>query len=175
MAPSLLGIRPGFTKMAKVRQMWGEAGKYRCDEHEWCWCYVDEAKSVVAVIGSGPAGGLGRTVTTVTIAEAKAFQGPSHMCTKVSTLSASIRLSNGLRLGMSRGEVGGILGPPSEEAGGELRYERVVEEELTREEVARLRTDGDRLTTTYTDATRLTVQIIGERVAAITAARVQSL
>lgn len=178
LAPSLLGIEPGFTKMARVRQMWGDAAKYRCEEHESCWCYTDWAKGVVVVIGSGATGGFGRIVAAVTIAEAKAFQGPSQMCTAVSTLSASMRLSNGLRLGMSRREVVGILGPPSEEAGGHLRYERMVEGKLTREEVARLRAAGAALSdidTTYTDGMGLTVQIVGERVVSITAERVQSL
>lgn len=178
MAPSLLGIKPGFTRMARVRQMWGDAAKYRCGEHEWCWCYVDRPKSAFVVIGSGAMGGFGRIVAAVTIAEAKAFQGPSQVCTVVSTLSASMRLSNGLRLGMSRREVVGSLGPPSEEAGGQLRYERMVEGKLTREEVARLRAAGAALSdidSTYTDWTGLTVQIVGERVVSITAERVQSL
>ncbi len=178
MTPGLPGIEPGFTRTETVGQLWGDAETFKCAGDESCRCYADDSRSVFVVIRSGVAGGFGRTVTAISIAEADEFHGPKRRCTAVSRLGPSARLSNGLRLGMSRGEVIGILGPPKEESGGRLRYERRAERRLTPGEVSRLRAEGATLgekDTVYSDWAEVTVEIVRGRAVAITAERARML
>lgn len=127
--PSVLGLRPSQASFEDVTAALGQAGVFtagtegEASAYRLCYVSASEGDTTSLVFQSGPQGGFGRAVTEYVLRRQLPRDIPSSRCAPSKLVAASMRLSNGLQLGLRSGEVVRRMGPPARRDGSRFVYE----------------------------------------------------
>ncbi len=104
-----------------------------------CYTSSNESDGTTVVFESGPLGGMGETITWVSLLSGEVEFAKRSMCRHSRLVSREISTPGGLKLGLSESQVTAILGEPVEVAEARLSFKYLGRRLMTKREFERFK------------------------------------
>jgi hypothetical protein len=151
----MMGFTLGKSTLADVQMALGKSAARKClrdEEASKEVCYVSAGKDQTKVVFEAGFSGGWKELDGYKVIAAGVERRCYRQCPRASHITSAVQTDGGLKLGLTRGQLIALLGPPTQTRGNKLSFQRESRQAMTKEQIeAKSKTFKSRVTDAYYD------------------------